>query len=302
MRTSRSAAMVLVAALLGLAAALAPTARAESSPSAYASRLITLINQARAQQGLHTLAVTGGTSTVAGNWTEHLAAVRALSHNPNLGPQLESHGSPNWTTYGENVGEASSSSADQLFSAYMNSPEHRANILGSAYRYLGVGVVFTGSTAWNTLDFVDQYSGSGSTSRTSSASTTTSSTTTAHAATPRVTHHAPTTTRKPATQAVARPPAHVASRAAATSHRTTVQHPRRHVTAVQAVAAAAPSHAPVPPVADAAPAAVPVAASLPAPVRLPVPHRDRAPILVATAAILAVIATRFVMTVRAAAA
>ena len=188
---ARLSAVIAMGVLLGVAALLAPSAGAESSPSAYASRLVSLINSARAQHGLRALTVAGGTSTVAANWTHHLDSAQALSHNPDLGHQLETHGSPNWTAYGENVGDGPTSSADTLFQAYMNSPEHRDNILGSSYRYLGVGVVFDGSTAWNTLDFVDQYSGS------SSATSTTTShprTVTTHAA-PRTTTTRTTTVR-----------------------------------------------------------------------------------------------------------
>src|SRR3954462_7488249 len=130
MRVRLTAGAIFIA-LLGVAAALAPSANAESSPSAYGNRLVSLINNARAQHGLRALTVTGGTSTVAANWTNPLDQQQALSHNPDLGHQLEPHGSPNWTAYGENVGDGPTSSADKLFQAYMNSPEHRDNILGS---------------------------------------------------------------------------------------------------------------------------------------------------------------------------
>src|SRR3954467_6457213 len=178
MRVRLTAGAIFIA-LLGVAAALAPSANAESTASAYGSRLVTLINQTRAQHGLRALTVAGGTSTVAASWTSHMAQQQALSHNPNLGSQLESHGSPNWTTYAENVADGSTPSADTMFQNYMNSPEHRSNILDSHMRYLGVGVVFTGSLAWNTLDFVDQYNSTSSTTTSSTqTSTSTRSTTT----------------------------------------------------------------------------------------------------------------------------
>ena len=278
MRT-RLSAVLAVAVLAGIAALLTPSASAESSPSAFGSRLATLINQARAQQGLRALTVTSGTSTVAAAWTQHLDQQQALSHNPDLGHQLETHGSPNWTAYGENVGDGPTSSADTLFQAYMNSPEHRDNILGSAYRYLGVGVVFDGSTAWNTLDFVDQYSTTTSKPRTT---TSTTSSTTTHSA-PRVV--------KPVTRTVARPAAvhHVAPAHPLTRPRPAAAHPVR----VKAVASSAP--AVVTPT-----AAAPVtklAAALPAPIHLPSGPRDTAPILAAAAAILLVVGTRFVIEV-----
>jgi hypothetical protein len=156
---------LLVTILAGLASAfvfLAPAADAGSySPSSYASRLLSLVNQARQQNGLRPLSATSGTGSVAMSWTNHLAADRSLSHNPNLAHDLSTHGSSHWMAYGENVGQGSSSNPDALFNAYMNSPEHRDNILTRAYHYVGVAVVFTGRTSWNTFDFVDSY-GSGS--------------------------------------------------------------------------------------------------------------------------------------------
>src|SRR3954468_21065921 len=195
MRVRLTAGAIFVA-LLGGAAARAPAASAESTSSAFGSRLVTLVNQARAQHGLRALTVASGTSTVAAGWTSHMASQQALSHNPNLGAQLESHGSPNWTTYSENVAFGDSSSADAMFTSYMNSAEHRANILDSHVRYIGVGVVFTGSDAWNTLDFVDQYaSTSTSTSSTAPKTTTAPRTTTS----PKPVAAAPRTATKPAT-------------------------------------------------------------------------------------------------------
>ena len=276
----RAAATLAVGVLLGLAALLAPSAGAEPSPSAFSSRLVSLINNARAQHGLRALTVTGGTSTVAAGWTNHLDQQQALSHNPDLGHQLETHGSPNWTAYGENVGDGPTSSADTLFQAYMNSPEHRDNILGAAYRYLGVGTVFDGSTAWNTLDFVDQYSSS----KPHAVTTTTSQ----PKAKPR------TTTSKPK----------AAPRGAASTGRVTTVRalaaaqkapaPRRVAAGpgrIRGVASSAPTPAPAPP------AAAKAAATLPATVRLPDGSRDTAPFIAAAAAILLVVATRYVVEV-----
>jgi hypothetical protein len=149
----------LVAGLLGLGAAfgLAPAHAAAWTSSSYASRLVQLVNQARQQNGLPALTVTSGTSQVAAAWTAHLDASKTLAHNPDLQHQLETHGSPNWTTYGENVGQGPANDPDALFKAYMNSTEHRDNILNRAYRFTGVSVILDGSSAWNTFDFVDSY-------------------------------------------------------------------------------------------------------------------------------------------------
>jgi len=150
---------VLVAVFLtaGAALELAPVHAASWTSSSYASRLVQLVNQARQQHGLGSLTVASGTSQVAASWTAHLDAAQSLSHNPDLRRQLETHGSGDWTTYGENVGQGPAEDPDALFQAYMNSAEHRSNILSSGYRFTGVAVVLDGKTAWNTFDFVDSY-------------------------------------------------------------------------------------------------------------------------------------------------
>jgi hypothetical protein len=147
-----------VVVLLVLATLLfpAPAARAAAySPSSYAARLLSLVNGTRAQHGLQPLILAAGTGSAS--WTQHLADVGELSHNPDLANELATHGSSGWDAYGENVAKGWVDRPDAMFNAYMNSPEHRDNILTSQFRYVGVAVVFTGSRAWNTFDFVDVY-------------------------------------------------------------------------------------------------------------------------------------------------
>src|SRR4051794_12960683 len=184
---------LLSASNIGIASASAST----QSTSSYASRLAQLINNARAQNGVRALTLASGTSSVAASWTSHLASQRSLSHNPHLFSDVEQHGSPNATVVAENVGQGAQSDPDGLFRAYMNSPEHRSNILDRDVRYLGIAVVYTGQYAWNTMDFVDSY-GSGATAHTATqtapvhhsqgthhASTTRHTSTTRHASTTR---------------------------------------------------------------------------------------------------------------------
>ena len=288
MRVRLTAAAIFVALLGGYTALLAPSADAESTPSAFGSRLVTLINQARSQHGLHTLTVAGGTSTVATNWTNHMASAGGLSHNPNLGSQLETHGSPNWTTYAENVGDGDTSSADAMFTNYMNSPEHRSNILDPAMRYVGVGVVFAGGFAWNTLDFVDQYNSSSSSTSTT---TTTKSSTTTRTTTTRTTTAAPRTTS--VTKSVApRTTVRTSTRVAPVVHHAAARKPAVHPVVHRAAAKVVATHATVTlPVHAAAPAPAP------SPVAMATPVTSRgarnALALLAGAMILLVVASRF---------
>src|SRR4051812_32950636 len=165
---------------LGIASASAST----MSASSYAARLAQLVNNARAEHGVRTLTIASGTTSVAASWTSQLAAQGSLSHNPHLFSDLVPHGSRNARVAAENVGGGAQSDPQSLFRAYMNSPEHRSNILDSDVHYLGIAVVYSGSSyAWNTMDFVDSY-GSTSTAR--------ASTRTAPVHHSQVTHHAST--------------------------------------------------------------------------------------------------------------
>jgi uncharacterized protein YkwD len=177
---------VLLSALICLGAMSVGTTSAQAStsswtPSSYTSRLVTLVNQARAQHGLSGLSVASGTSSVAASWTSHLAAQRSLSHNPHLVSDVQHHGSAAANAVAENVGNASPNDPDSLFAAYMNSPEHRTNILDREMRYLGISVAFAANNAWNTMDFVDAY---GSSAASRPVSTTTHRTTHVHHASP----------------------------------------------------------------------------------------------------------------------
>ncbi|HET6817971.1 MAG TPA: CAP domain-containing protein [Mycobacteriales bacterium] len=159
-----------VAAAAPLLGVLAPAALTTASASAgvqtvdsvrlngYEASLAAKINDVRRSAGLRSLVVVPGATDVARRWAWHLAGAQALSHNPNLVSALEHAGSSAWTEIAENVGEASATDPGSLFSAYMASPPHKANILDPQARYLGVGVVERAGLAWNTLDFTNAYS------------------------------------------------------------------------------------------------------------------------------------------------
>jgi uncharacterized protein YkwD len=122
----------------------------------FEARLVTLINQARTSRGIPALTVTVGTTDLARKWAYTQAASNTMKHNPNLVADSERHGSPNWTHLAENVGKAYA--PDSLFTAYMNSPGHRANILSTSVRYLGMGwVERPDGWGYNTQVFTNQY-------------------------------------------------------------------------------------------------------------------------------------------------
>ena len=147
---------ILTAGAVALApAATATTSVAGGTLTSFDANLLDLINNARAAHGLRTLQIAAGTTDVAHGWSCHLAAERTISHNGALLRELESHGSRLLNRYDENVGMSSTSAgAGYLFRAYMNSPEHRANILDPYARYVGIWTKSSGTFRFNTIDFV----------------------------------------------------------------------------------------------------------------------------------------------------
>jgi uncharacterized protein YkwD len=128
--------------------------------NSFEARMLADMNRVRDDHGLPPLRVASGATDVARRWSWHLATERTLSHNPRIRHDIASSGSRSWSYLEENVGYGPIGSPDELFAAYMNSPPHRANILRSQVRYVGVGVVQRGDVAWNTVDFVNEYSSS----------------------------------------------------------------------------------------------------------------------------------------------
>ncbi|MDQ1694705.1 MAG: hypothetical protein QOJ03_58 [Frankiaceae bacterium] len=160
---ARTAASLVTIAMLAMAALTAGPLVRQAHAATYASahlstfdaRLVAHINKARAARGLSRLIATAGTTDVAHGWSCHMASQVVLAHNSKLAGQLETHGSALWRSYAENVGyQGDGASADRLFKAYMNSPEHRANILDRSARFIGVWSKRSSGFRFNTIDFV----------------------------------------------------------------------------------------------------------------------------------------------------
>src|SRR4051794_17156861 len=129
------------------------------------------MNAARQASGLAPYAVASDLASVARNHSQQMASQQSLYHNPSLTTQVQ-----NWQAVGENVGEGPSVS--DIHTAFMNSPEHRANILDHDFTQVGVGVaVDKNGIIWVTEDFRQPMS-SGSTTTASHTSGTTHTTST----------------------------------------------------------------------------------------------------------------------------
>jgi len=142
------AAAVLVALVSILSAQ--PTRAADSSRVADEWDLVHQMNGARRAAGLRPLAVVDDVRDVARGWSDQMARDNALSHNPTGFQQLRAR-HPDAGLAGENVGFGPS--PDVLHRAFMNSPHHRANILGD-FDHVGIGATRTAATMWATVDFI----------------------------------------------------------------------------------------------------------------------------------------------------
>jgi len=158
MQTLRVTRGPLLIATMLLALLLSSGAEAAAPPYQVQERkFLELINGSRTSRGLAKLAASPKVDTVARNWSKRMAADGTLRHNPNVSAQLPIR----WTRWGENVGWASNNGGGSLTSVtqrlhrgFMDSPGHRANILG-AYNQVGIGVaVDARGTMWATMVFV----------------------------------------------------------------------------------------------------------------------------------------------------
>lgn len=123
----------LLAALAAFVLVLGTGAVALASPAAE-SEFVTLINQARSAQGLPALTVHGDLVAGARSHTAEMVPTGTIFHSTSA--QLSSV-TTGWSVMGENVGKGPNPTV--LHRAFMESPSHRANVLGDFDR-VGVGV------------------------------------------------------------------------------------------------------------------------------------------------------------------
>ena len=120
--------LVVVLALVGLVAASA------AADSGSEQGFLSAINSTRASAGLGSLKMDGGLQSHARKHTADMIAANDLYHSSS--GELRGAAGSGWSKLGENVGRGGSVSS--LHRAFLDSPSHRANILGD-YNYVGIG-------------------------------------------------------------------------------------------------------------------------------------------------------------------
>ena len=105
--------------------------------------IVDLTNQERMRQGLATLRAEARLSNAAQIQADQMARIGRLDHvlpetqYPRPEDRLAAAGYP-WQTYGENLASGYPD-ARTAVEGWMNSPGHRANIVGTAFTEIGVG-------------------------------------------------------------------------------------------------------------------------------------------------------------------
>lgn len=145
---------ILIIAVLGSTALASSPA---SGTVAVETELAGRINQERAAAGLPALVVQAKLIDKARGWSQKMSVASGpnrgpackLSHNPRLATELPLA----WRSLGENVG-CSATNVEALHQAFMNSPEHRKNILDSKFDSVGVAIVMADTTMFVTEVFM----------------------------------------------------------------------------------------------------------------------------------------------------
>jgi uncharacterized protein YkwD len=138
---------VLIALGVGLTAVMLVAEPASADALSDEAGFVGKLNELRTSKGLAPVSVRDDLTTLARSWAGQMTAAGAISHNPALTTQAPA----DWTRVGENVGLGGD--VQSLHDAFVASPAHYANMVGD-YQFVGVGVVWSGSTMFVAVEFM----------------------------------------------------------------------------------------------------------------------------------------------------
>lgn len=108
---------------------------AAGAPAGGEGAVVTMVNDARAGQGLAALADNETLRAIAGSHSERMAQAGSIFHNSGLPDEVSSSGM-RWSVVGENVGLGAD--VEHVEHAFIASPEHYANIMDARFTAIGV--------------------------------------------------------------------------------------------------------------------------------------------------------------------
>jgi uncharacterized protein YkwD len=124
--------------------------------------IFSLTNAERQKNGLAPLVADSALAQIARTHSSDMLAHQYFNHTDLAGCDLSCRFAASGYSYwsiGENIHMMSgynlnaSDSAQKIVSDWMNSPDHRANILNVSFTHASVGVAMEGSTIYSTADF-----------------------------------------------------------------------------------------------------------------------------------------------------
>ena len=116
---------------------------------------VTLVNKERAARGIAPVTVDSRLANAAQKHSNYQASINKMTHTgkggTNAGQRISAEGY-SWSTWAENIA-AGQKDCTQVMSAWMNSSGHRANILNSKMKHIGIAYAKSSSgTMYWTMD------------------------------------------------------------------------------------------------------------------------------------------------------
>ena len=149
--------------LLALLCAVLVTQTAHAaSPTVAEQYLLSMANQERAQRGIQPLVWDAHLAAAAQQHAQRMVQQNAISHQFPGEADLETRAASanaRFSLIAENV--AIASSPQELHTAWMNSPGHRANLLEPHENAMGIAVVRSGEYLYAVEDFSEQVASTG---------------------------------------------------------------------------------------------------------------------------------------------
>ncbi len=146
----RSAAPLAAERVLGQGERQA-VAQAAAQVQDLVQRVVDLTNQERAKHGLPALMLDAALCQSAAAHSQDLATHNIFGHNGSngstVGDRIAATGYSPLYAYGENVA-AGQATPEEVVVAWMNSPDHRENILSPLYQHIGVGYAYNENSTY----------------------------------------------------------------------------------------------------------------------------------------------------------
>jgi uncharacterized protein YkwD len=134
----------------------ASRAAAVSAPTKFESDLLMYINNRRTLVGCAKLTYNSYLAYAARQHTSRMVAAQELSHQlareSSLGVRITNAGYVNWRMLAENLAYGPTSPWG-VYTLWMGSAPHRANIENCSLRNAGLGVAWVNGKSWSTIDF-----------------------------------------------------------------------------------------------------------------------------------------------------